>query len=78
MERFVRIALVTIALVAVTATLSDNAMADKNRDAHCRELAGKIRKIEARMRQPYTAAEGTRLSARLRQLKRERYRRCRW
>lgn len=78
MERFVRIAVVVIALIPGAALIAGDALADRNRDAHCRELAGQIRKIEARMRQPYTAAEGVRLSARLRELKRERYRRCRW
>lgn len=77
MERFARIALVAITLAPGTLPLSDHALADSGRDAYCRELAEKIRSIEARMRQPYTAAQGVRLEARLRELKRQRYRRCR-
>lgn len=77
MKRCIRISLVTIALVLGTALLSGNVLADKKRDAYCRELAEKIRQIEARMREPYTAAQGVRLQARLRELKRERHRHCR-
>ncbi len=78
MERFPDIMLVRVALVLCVALLSTDTLADNRRDTYCRELAKKIRKIEARMRQPYTAAQGIRLDARLRELKRERYRRCRW
>ena len=77
MERFPDILLVRVALILWTALLSADALADNRRDTYCRALAEKIRKIEARMRQPYTAAQGVRLDARLRELKRERYRRCR-
>lgn len=77
MKRCTRIVLVTVALVLGTALLSGNVLADKKQDAHCRELAEKIRQIEARMREPYTAAQGLRLQARLRELKRERHRHCR-
>lgn len=77
MKRGTRIILVTVALVLGTALLSGNVLADKKQDAYCRELAGKIRQIEARMRAPYTAAQGVRLQARLRELKRERHRHCR-
>ena len=77
MERFARIAVATIVLVAGNALLSGNALADRQSEVYCRGLDEKIRRIEARMRQPYTAAQGVRLDARLRKLKRERYRRCR-
>ena len=77
MKRCTRIVLVTVALVLGTALLSGNGLADKKQNAYCRELAGKIRHIEARMREPYTAAQGVRLQARLRELKRERHRHCR-
>lgn len=77
MKRCTRIVLVTVALVLGTALLSGNVLADNKQDAYCRELAEKIRQIEARMREPYTAAQGVRLQARLRELKRERHRHCR-
>ena len=77
MKRCTQISLVTIALVLGTALLSGNVLADKKRDVYCRELAEKIRQIEARMREPYTAAQGVRLQSRLRELKRERHRHCR-
>ena len=66
-----------LTLTLAVALASGEAHGAKDRDADCRKLAEQIRKIEARMRQPYTAAEGVRLDARLRELKRKRYRRCR-
>jgi hypothetical protein len=51
--------------------------ADRRREAECRKIAEKIRQIEARMRQPYSAAQGVRYDQRLRELKEKRYRRCR-
>lgn len=63
------------AAMACTATV---AVADSSKDtAECRRIKLEIRKIEARMRQPYSASQGVRLDARLRELKEKRYRRCR-
>ena len=50
---------------------------DPRREAECRRIDAQIRKIEARMRQPYSASEGIRFDERLRELKDKRYRRCR-
>ena len=43
----------------------------------CEAVKKKIRVIEARMRDGYTAARGIRLEARLRDLKDQRYKLCR-
>ncbi len=43
----------------------------------CEEVKAEIREIEARMRAGYTAAQGIRYEARLRELKDCRYRLCR-
>ena len=43
----------------------------------CEKVKEKIRVIEAKMRNGYTAAQGIRYEARLKQLKDERYERCR-
>lgn len=44
---------------------------------HCEQLERKIRRIHARMRQGYSAKQGVRLEERLRELRRERARKCR-
>jgi hypothetical protein len=43
----------------------------------CIDVKSKIREIEARMRNGYSASQGIRLEARLRKLKDKRYRVCR-
>lgn len=43
----------------------------------CEAVKKKIRVIEARMRDGYSAAQGIRLEARLRDLKEQRYKLCR-
>ena len=48
-----------------------------DRDRLCRKIDQDIRKIEARMRRPYTARQGVRFDERLRELKRKRYKHCR-
>ncbi len=54
------------------------AFADKDADkAACEAVKKRIRAIEARMRDGYTAAQGIRYDARLRELKDKRYRLCR-
>lgn len=60
------------ALVAMPAAAHDYCA-----KAECEKVKQKIRKIEARMRAGYTRAQGERLSARLRELRAERSKRCR-
>ncbi len=55
----------------------DSPADDRRREAECRRIDEQIRKIESRMRQPYSAAQGIRYDERLRELKDKRYRRCR-
>ena len=50
---------------------------DADAKAACEAVKKKIRAIEARMRDGYTAAQGIRYDARLRELKDKRYRLCR-
>ena len=50
---------------------------DDNREAECAETKAKIRKIEARMRQGYTAKQGMRMEDELRRLRERRKRVCR-
>jgi hypothetical protein len=68
--------IVLAVLIALLTTCSIEA-ADPRREEECRKIAEKIRQIEARMRQPYSAAQGVRYDQRLRELKEKRYRRCR-
>jgi hypothetical protein len=49
----------------------------KSDKAACKAVTEKIRAIEARMREGYTAAQGIRYEARLRELKDKRYKLCR-
>lgn len=49
----------------------------KDDKAACESVKKKIRAIEAKMRDGFTAAQGIRYDARLRELKDERYKRCR-
>lgn len=54
------------------------ANADSKTDkAACEAVKQKIREIEARMRHGYTAAQGIRYDARLRELRDKRYKLCR-
>lgn len=50
---------------------------NKDDKAACESVKKKIRAIEARMRDGYSAAQGIRYDARLRALRDERYKRCR-
>ena len=64
--------------VLLLAALQAPAIADDTKDkAACEAVKKKIRVIEARMRDGYTAAQGIRYDARLRELKDKRYRLCR-
>ena len=49
----------------------------KSDKAACEKVKEKIRVIEARMRDGYSAAQGIRFEAQLRQLKDKRYKLCR-
>ena len=49
----------------------------KTDQAACEKVKEKIRVIEARMREGYSAAQGIRYDAKLRQLKDKRYKLCR-
>lgn len=51
--------------------------ADGKDENECRKVKAQIRKLEARMRRPYTAAQGVRFDERMRELKEKRYRVCR-
>lgn len=53
------------------------AAADDKREADCAKVKAQIRKLESRMRRGYTAAQGVKLDARMRELKDRRYRVCR-
>lgn len=54
------------------------AIADRKTERQaCEAVKKKIRVIEAKMRDGYTAAQGIRLEARLRDLKDQRYKLCR-
>ena len=65
-------------LTVALACTSMATVADTPRDkAECRKTKLEIRKIEARMRRPYSAAQGIRYDERLRELKEKRYRVCR-
>ena len=48
-----------------------------NDKAACEQVKKKIRAIEARMRDGYSASQGIRYEARLRELKEKRYKLCR-
>jgi len=50
---------------------------DKADKARCEQVKKKIRVIEARMRDGYSASQGIRYEARLRELKDARYKLCR-
>lgn len=54
-----------------------NVATDEDREAECAETKAKIRKIEGRMRQGYTAKQGVRMEDELRRLKERRKRLCR-
>ena len=62
-----------ILLLFATSSLADDHCARWT----CEEVKAEIREIEARMRAGYTAAQGIRYEARLRELKDCRYRLCR-
>jgi len=66
-------------LCLLVAPFVTSAAADCDRDCdhQCRKIDQDIRKIEARMRRPYTATQGVRFDERLRELKRRRYKYCR-
>ena len=65
------------ALVFCLLTAAVTPTAAQDRDRVCRKIDQDIRRIEARMRRPYTAAQGVRFDERLRALKRQRYKHCR-
>ena len=56
-------------LIPAAASASDN--------EECKKVKEEIRKLESRMRQPYTASQGVRFDERMRELKDKRYRVCR-
>ena len=63
-------------LSVLTPSLSTTAAASQDRERLCDKIDRDIRRIEARMRRPYTAAQGVRFDERLRELKRRRYKYC--
>ena len=54
-----------------------HASTDDDRETECVETKAKIRKIESRMRQGYTAKQGVRMEDELRRLRERRKRLCR-
>ena len=68
-----RLLQISIALLAVQSPVYADSKADK---AACEEVKKKIRVIEAKMRDGYSAAQGIRYEARLRELKDKRYKLC--
>jgi len=56
---------------------SVGAPAEDEKDAECAETKAKIRKIESRMRQGYTAKQGVKMEDELRRLRERRKRICR-
>lgn len=67
-----------LSIFLMAMALSMPAAAHKaDRKTQCHQVKQQIRKVESRMRQGYTRAQGERLSARLRELKEKRYRLCR-
>ena len=50
---------------------------EPSKKSQCETIKQQIRRIEARMRQGYTAAQGVRLSERLRELRARRSKHCR-
>lgn len=67
----------TIFLLAMALTMPAADAHKADRKAQCHRVKQQIRKVESRMRQGYTRAQGERLSARLRELREKRYRLCR-
>lgn len=69
---------VRLAIVVLAAVLAVPAAGHGNRDrVECEKVKQKIRKVEARMRQGYTRAQGERLAERLRELRALRSKFCR-
>ena len=66
---------IIVAMLTVLLLFPAHSLADK--EAECRKVKEQIRKLEARMRRPYSASQGIRLDERMRELKRKRYRVCR-
>jgi hypothetical protein len=56
---------------------ASDASTDEDRNTECIETKAKIRKIESRMRQGYTAKQGVRMVDELRRLRERRKRLCR-
>lgn len=69
-----QLALLAVVLLASTTVGGANPKTDKQQ---CQEVKAKIRQIEAKMRNGYTASQGIRLDAQLRKLKDKRYLICR-
>lgn len=66
-----------IAVLVSIAFASSAAHPPAAREADCSKVKAQIRKVESRMRAGYTRAQGERLEARLRKLRKERSRVCR-
>lgn len=68
--------LAALFIYALNAAAS-GAPADEDRQSECEETKAKIRKIESKMRQGYTAKQGVRMEDELRRLRERRKRLCR-
>lgn len=67
----------TVIMICVFAVASAKGMAAHSSREECEEVKQKIRRIEAKMRQGYSAREGVRLEDRLRELREKRSKLCR-
>lgn len=67
----------SVILLAIALSVPAAAANKADRKAQCQRVKQQIRKVESRMRQGYTRAQGERLAERLRELKEKRYRLCR-
>ena len=65
-----------IAVIALGVALSPPAYAKKDKD-ECEKVKLRIRAIEARMREGYSASQGIRYERKLRELREQRYKLCR-
>ena len=66
-----------LAALFIYALNAAGAPADADRQSECAETKAKIRKIESKMRQGYTAKQGVRMEDELRRLRERRKRLCR-
>ena len=67
---------VLISMVAAALIIQDGVVAKRDKE-RCEKVKAQIRKIEAKMRLGYSAAQGIRYEEKLRELREKRYKICR-